>query len=307
MYTITESPFGPYQQFTVENPATGNSFSIVPEVGGTVLDICFGGLSVLDGYKTPEELTEGKWGKCAILYPFPNRMRDGKYTWNGKDYHFPINNAATGNAIHGFIRSKSFRMVSSAAGEAAGSVSIAYDYDGHLDYYPFPCSVEITFMISDNGTFKTAVEVKNLHDTAIPVGFGWHPYFQLTENVADTVLHIPACRKVAIDDRMLPTGITPVFTDFEQPQAIGETFLDNCFLATGDYTLAIEGSGRRLELSAEAALFPYFQVFTPPHRTCVALEPMTCNVDGFNNENGLVELHPNATWKGAFVVKVSPV
>ena len=52
--------------------------------------------------------------------------------------------------------------------------------------------------------------------------------------------------------------------------------------------------------AAEQALrkqFPYFQVFTPPHRESVALEPMSCNVDAFNNRQGLIALEPDKEWK----------
>src|SRR5437762_1084573 len=36
-----------------------------------------------------------------VLFPFPNRIRDGKYTWGQKNYQLSTNDSA-GNAIHGF-------------------------------------------------------------------------------------------------------------------------------------------------------------------------------------------------------------
>lgn len=305
MYNIEKSPFGKFSQFRIENPETGNGFAIVPEIGGTVLDIWFNGRSILDGYQTPDELEEGKWGKCAILFPFPNRLCDGRYEWQGNTYTFPINNAATNNAIHGFVRHQAFDYEWGHSGENEASFTVAYTYDGHLAYYPFPFTLKLTFTISDEGTFRTAVEVINRHTGSIPVGFGWHPYFQLTEKVETCAMQIPACEKVAIDDRMLPTGATTTYTSFEQQQAIGDTFLDNCFLATADYQLHIEGDGRRLTLEASAQQFPYFQVFTPPHRTCVALEPMSCNVNAFQNQDGLVDLAPEKTWTGDFILQIA--
>jgi aldose 1-epimerase len=304
MYQIKELAFGAYQQYIFENARSGNGFAIVPEIGGTVLDIWFNGQSILDGYTTPEELTEAKWGKSAILFPFPNRLRDGRYFWQGETRQFPINNASTQNSIHGFARSRPFELVASNTEEDAASCTIRQDYDGNLDYYPFPCTLEMTFTIKDNGQFETSVRVENKHNTAIPVGFGWHPYFRLTPEVADTALEMPHCQIVAIDDRMIPTGDTPVFGRFEKMEALGDTFLDNCFLANNDYALRIEGAGRQLTMRAQSAIFPYFQIFTPPHRTSIALEPMSCNVDAFNNGDGLVSLEPGAVWSGDFLMEV---
>lgn len=304
MYEIKKSLFGNFELYRVENTQTGNGFSIVPEIGGTILDIWFDGRSILDGYETPEELAEGKWGKSAILFPFPNRMRDGSYEWNGQTFAFPVNSAPTNNAIHGFVRHEVFTCEATQATEHVASLTIAFTYDGHLAWYPFPFTLKMTFRISDDQAFQTEVSVTNHHTASIPVGFGWHPYFRMTEKVTDTQLHIPVCEKVEIDDRMLPNGTTTIFDQFNEKKPIGDTFLDNCFWANANYTLSIATDGRQLSLKAPVQQFPYFQVFTPPHRTSVALEPMSCNVDAFNNKNGLVELGAGETWNGEFIILV---
>lgn len=302
MYKIHTTDFGPYTRYTVENPDTGNGFSIVPEAGATVLQIWIKGRPVLDGYETPEELQEGKWGKSAVLFPFPNRMRDGQYEWGGITYQFPLNNAATGNAIHGFARSQPFIVAKERVGADFGSVTVTMEYDGNLPYYPFPCTLELQFTCSDQGFFETRVRIHNRHKAPIPTGFGWHPYFKLSERADDVQMQLSSCAQVNIDDRMLPTGATTPFDAFNQLSTIGDTFLDNCFLAGGPVSLRLQHGDMGLTLEADASVFPYFQVFTPPHRTCVALEPMTCNVDAFNNSDGLVSLAPGALHSGTFTL-----
>ena len=37
-----------------------------------------------------------------VLFPFPNRIRDGQFTFDGRDYQLPINGPNGKNAIHGF-------------------------------------------------------------------------------------------------------------------------------------------------------------------------------------------------------------
>jgi len=118
-------------------------------------------------------------------------------------------------------------------------------------------------------------------------------------------LQLPACEKVAIQERMIPTGERTAFPDFQRKKRLGEDELDTCFQvakAEGSYKLQLEHAGQRLKVQASARQFPYFQVFTPPHRSSVALEPMTCNVDAFNNGQGLVTLQPDQEWKGKITI-----
>ncbi|MDO8368255.1 MAG: aldose 1-epimerase [Saprospiraceae bacterium] len=301
MYELTKTPFGKHTRFELRNPLTGHGFSIVPAAGANVLDIQFENQSILDGHTTPEALEAGKWGKSTVLFPFPNRLDEGKYTWLGKQYQFPINNAATGNAIHGFVREEAFEVEYVFLAKNFASIRCYFDYLGDRAYYPFPFSLEIEFSIHDTGKFEVQVEVNNLHHAPIPFGFGWHPYFRLTEGANHHGLQIPPCKKVSINKRMIPTGGRSKFDQFQALTFVEDTILDNCFQsskASGSYQLMLEGSRRYLNMKAPVAQFPFFQVFTPPHRESIALEPMTCNVDAFNNKQGLVELAPDKKWKG---------
>ncbi len=305
MYTLHQYSFGPYAAYKIENTATGNGFSIVPEMGGTLLDLWFGGQSVLDGYTTPDELAEGKWGKSAILFPFPNRLLDGRFDWAGQTYQFPINNAATENAIHGFARHLPFALADTATDAKHGACTVVLDYDGHLDYYPFPCRLAVQFAMSDTKGFTTTVRMENHHNTPIPVGFGWHPYFKVADNLVDTTLRLPKCDLVEIDGRMIPTGALQVFADFDAPKLLGDMVFDNCFTYQEDVIAAsIAVKGRRFTMEVPAGDFPYFQVFTPPMRQSIAFEPMTCNVNALNNGDGLLILHAKEMWEGAFVCRV---
>jgi aldose 1-epimerase len=301
MYHLHKSKFGKHERFDLSNDATGNGFSVVPAAGVNVLDIVFGGKSILDGYASPEELAEGKWGKSTVLFPFPNRLDGGRYTWRGKQYQFPINNAATGNAIHGFVREETFRPEYVFLAQDRAHIRCSYEYGGHRAYYPFPFLMELEFAISDSGSFEMEVEIENLHSEPIPVGFGWHPYFRLADSADAHGLQLPACERVAINERMIPTGQRVPYHDFSRKKRVGETVLDTCFAVStkrGAYSLKLFGDGDVLSVRAPATTFPFFQVFTPPHRQSIALEPMSCNVDAFNNGEGLVALAPGEKYKG---------
>ncbi len=306
MYELTKSAFGKHTRFELHNPLTGHGFSIVPAMGANVLDIQFGGQSILDGHTTPEELEAGKWGKSTILFPFPNRLDEGKYKWQGKTYQFPLNNAATGNAIHGFVREESFEVEYVFLAKNLASLRCYFEYLGDRPYYPFPFLMELEFTIHDSGKFELQAEVHNLHKDPIPVGFGWHPYFRLTEGANHHSLQVPWCEKVVINKRMIPTGGRTLYNDFKALTFVEDTILDNCFQCakpSGNYQLMLEGARRYLTMKASIGQFPFFQVFTPPHRESIALEPMSCNVDAFNNQQGLVRLDPDKTWKGKMILE----
>lgn len=305
MYLLSVSPFGPHQRYTFSHPSNGSGFSIVPAAGANVLDLHFKGQNILDGHETPEALQGGKWGKSTILFPFPNRLRDGRYNWEGKTYEFPINNAATQNAIHGFVRDEVFEVDKVELTRSHAALVCSLRYEGGRTYFPFPFFLELTFVLDAN-SLTLKVKCLNLHQQSIPVGFGWHPYFRLTPKAVDHAMQLPACQQVEIDARMIPTGARTDFSGFQRKKRVGDTFLDNCFAAAkpGSYKMTLQHGGTTLQVSANSQDCPFFQVFTPPHRESIALEPMSCNVDAFNNGEGLVRLAPGKTWKTAMKIAV---
>jgi aldose 1-epimerase len=188
MFQITRSPFGAFTRVDVTNTANGSSFSIVPEMGATLIDLVFNGHSVMDGYKTPAELEEGKWAKSAFLFPFPNRLRDGRYTWNGHTYQFPINNATTDNAIHGFVRHKPFTLADTVIGKKEAFVVLDYEDDGSNEAYPFRFTISLMISLDLENRFEFDVSILNQNQFQIPFGMGWHPYFRLAPNADQHLL-----------------------------------------------------------------------------------------------------------------------
>lgn len=305
MFEHETTDFGGALCHTLSHRALGHSISVVPQYGASLLSLSLFGSSVLDGYRTPEELRDGHWGKSAILFPFPNRLRDGRYSWLGEDYVFPINNASTQNAIHGFVRHEAFSMERVSLSEDAAKLDCSFQANGENAAYPFPFRLDVTFSLLAKGELEVRFGLKNLHRTAIPVGLGFHPYFRLTSRAEDHSLCLPACERVEIDERMIPTGKLLAFDDFKEPTLLGATSLDTCFKARGSdapYRISLHAPGQTLFVQASPRSFPYFQVFTPPMRESIALEPMTCNVDAFHNGDGLVTVFPGQEWHVAFQI-----
>lgn len=305
MYQHTTSSFGRFERHTFFNEKINCGFSIVPEYGVVLMDTIFYGKNVLDGFATPEELEKQKWGKSIVLYPFPNRMHDGTYTHEGKTYHFPIDNAATNNAIHGFGKKMAHEINAMILADDYVSVTCVNEYDGHLPYYPFPCRFEITFTFSVEDGMEIEMNFKNTGTTSIPVGIGWHPYFSISEQIEDVSMQLGALEWIDIDERMLPTGKKTPYQKFQHLEKIGDTNLDNGFKIVDEsknFEVVLETDGGVLfywQVTGERK-YNFIQIFTPPHRNCIALEPMTSNIDAFNNKDGLVILQANENLGGKF-------
>ncbi len=306
------TPFGNYERHTLSNDA-GDRVFIVPAHGACLTGLEFGRLSVLDGYDTPEQLTENKWSKSAVLFPFPNRLRDGEYEWAGKKYQFPINNAATGNAIHGFGKTLEMHVESVEQLDDAQGIALTciYQHDetaATWAYYPFACTFRVEYHLGVSELTFSMQVVSEVETGTMPVGLGWHPYFRIAPTVDETALRLPDDVQILdINERMLPTGDKKPFTTFDQIQLIGDTTLDNGFLVW-EKTPDDDGEPRSVAsilVADDGALFVqqivgdasanFVQVFTPPHRRSIAIEPMTCNIDAFNNHDGLAALAKGET------------
>lgn len=311
MFQHTQEAYGQFVVHHIKNSATNTGFSIVPGQGGVILDIQFGGVSILDGYQTPIELDLKNWGKSALLYPFPNRLKDGKYQWEGHTYQFPINDHQTKNALHGLGLHQAMNIDQVVTTETSGSITCQYTSKGAEDYFPFLFQFSAAFTITDVG-FAVTLSAVNLDVESIPFGFGWHPYFSLSDQVEATMLQLPALDLIGIDQRMIPTGKRYAYQEFKTSKPIGATVLDNCFATPineeNKIHIQLEGSKGTLKYWQEnqAGAYSFVQLFTPPHRNSIAIEPMTCNVDAFNNQEGLLKLEPGQSSSASFGFSFHP-
>jgi aldose 1-epimerase len=313
MYEHRIEPFGKFEKHILENKETGDSLAVVPQRGACLLSLKFSGKEVLDGYQTPEELEALDWGKSIVLFPFPNRLRDGKYTHDGKTYQFDCNNPETGNAIHGFGSETTMKLEKVGTYADWAYLHCTFEHDGITNplhkAYPFRFSFQISFVFK-RSTLGINMSITNRENDPIPVGLGWHPYFKTSENIGDVFLQLPKSQRISIDSRMLPTGEKLPFWDFQKLEKIGDKNFDTAFFLTDPD----ENNSAKVALIAEnfgkltywqemgTAKWNFLQVFTPPNRQSIALEPMTCNVDAFNNGDGLVLLPPDQTLGGIFGV-----
>lgn len=305
MYQHQTTPFGKYEKHSLADETAGNRIELVPGCGSCVLNLELQGQPLLDGYATADEMNINRWVKNVLLFPFPNRLKDGLYEWEGAEYRFPINDGQTGNALHGFGMDKPMEVIKVEAGEQEAAIHCAYVYGGDMGAYPFPFTFDVFFRIAAPGSAEITLRAHNNGNGPMPFGMGWHPYFQLSEKVDDMAMQLPPCNMIGVDQAMIPTGKYYEYTTFTQPRRIGPEVLDNCFALRqreGRIGILLRGEKGELRYWQEVGhgKFGYIQLFTPPHRRSLALEPMSCNIDAFNNGGGLIRLEPGEEAEASF-------
>jgi aldose 1-epimerase len=278
--------------------AFGDQRAVVVEVGAGLRTYSVDGRDVLDGYGTGEESPSGRG---QVLVPWPNRIQDGSYEFDGYRHQLPLTEPELGNAIHGLVRWEAWRA---STHEDARVVMehVVHPQPG----YPFTLALGVEYELSSAG-LSVRTTASNLGAHACPYGAGQHPYLRLGTPTVDALeLKAPGRRVLVHDERDLPVGSEPVDGtefDFRAGRAIGDTKLDNAFT-----DLERDGDGRaRVELrdpesGAELALwadesYGYLMLFTGDtrpdvNRRSLAVEPMTCPPNAFRSGDSLTRLEP---------------
>jgi aldose 1-epimerase len=301
---MTQPPSG--AQWTIQS---GGHRAVVVEVGGGLREYAVDGADVLFGYAA-DQMCPSSAGK--VLVPWPNRIRDGRYSFGGEVHQLALTEPARHNASHGLACWERWRLAS-ATGD---SVSVELDVVPQSGYR-WPLTVRTTWTVGPDG-LTAEHSATNAGREPCPFGLGAHPYVRVPDVKIDELrLRIPARSRLLVDGRMLPIGAAKVAGgeyDFTGPRALGARALDTAF---GDLDRGPDGGsavtltapdGRGVEVWADGR-FNWWQVFTsdtlPParHRQGVAVEPMTCPPDSFRSGRDLVTLEPGQTWTGRWGIR----
>ncbi|MFE3581614.1 aldose 1-epimerase family protein [Streptomyces vinaceus] len=279
----------------------GPQTAVVVELGGALRHYSVDGRPVVDGFEADDPV-EG--GRGQLLMPWPNRIGDGRYRWQGRELQLPLNEVEHANAIHGLLRWTSWQPVEQTERRVVLATTL-WPQPG----YPFHLVARAEYALDRQGMTVT-LTARNVGDTPAPYGVGQHPYLAVGPRaVDDMLLTVPARTWLRTDDRGLPVASEPVPgtpLDFRAPRPIGPQHLDTAFT-----DLRREADGRAVVRLAEPSgaygtdLWlgegaDFVQVFTgdtlpgPHRRRSVAVEPMSCGPDAFRRDTARVGLEPGA-------------
>jgi len=281
--------------------AHGEQKVVVVGVGGGLRGYWLGDAPVLDGYGLYE--LSGS-GRGQILAPWPNRIQDGSYDFEGSSHQLALDEPERRNAIHGLVRWAQWTVAEREPDRAALEHRL-HPSPG----YPFTLDLRVEYSLGDGG-LTVEVQATNAGPEACPYGVGAHPYLTARDGLVDGLeLRVPARTALVSDERSIPAGrksVEGTELDFRAAKPIGSVQLDHCFT-----DLERAGDGRaRVELGGRAALwvdesYPYLMVFTGDAlpdvaRRSLAVEPMTCAPNAFRSGDGLIRLEPGHTHSGSW-------
>lgn len=296
--------------------AHGASVSIVPAFGGNVQALVLAKAgrphSVIHGHGSHAEFTDNVDFRSTLLLPFPNRVADGRYTFQGRIFQLPVNEPARGHALHGFHHQRPMRVAASKVGATFAELILEDDYTGGVEGYPFPFRTRVTHRLESPGRYGMTTEVRNTGTTPMPFGTGWHPYFRIGATVDDLTLRLPSVRAVELNQRMLPVEPQPSAGFSPRSVALRGHRLDALFaleprhgIVAAELRSDKEDITLRLWLERGPGRYNFLCAYVPPHRHSIAIEPMTCATNAFNNGFGLIVLHPGDTFAARCGVELS--
>lgn len=261
-------------------------------------------------------------GHGSVLVPWPNRLRDGQYTFDGVDYQVPISEPERGTALHGLALWQRWTVLDTGSADSTGAAELIGD-EAHRSGaaatfqlrlapspgYPFDLLLRITYRLTPDGLHVRSTAT-NLGTREAPYGIGFHPWLSPGRAPLDEcTFRLDAVTRVTVDDRLLPTGTTPAegSYDLRAPRSLRGLDLDDAYVdvlrdADGlSWARLSSPDGWTAAVWMDGSMDTW-QVCTGDHisaldyrRTGVAAEPMSCIADAFRTGDRLVRLAPGQT------------
>ncbi len=271
-----------FEAVTLTDPSSSLTATVVPRAGMVVSSLAdgddefLGQRRGLDAY-----VTAGKTMGIPILYPWANRLSDSSYEVDGT--HVALVAGANGvrvdgqAPIHGVLAAHPGWLVTERSED---SLTAVLDYGGTprlLASFPFPHLLIQRVSLADR-TLTVATTVRPTTAAAVPLCFGYHPYFRLPGVPrGDWLLETPTMRHLEVDEQGIPTGSSSEWTATAEP--LGEITYDDGFDSVPDGArFAVSGGGRRVEITFVEG-YGAAQIFAPGSDDVVAIEPMSAPTD----------------------------
>lgn len=278
--------------------AAGGYAAVVTESGATLRVLTYDDRPLVDGF-AQHQMSPAARGQ--LLVPWPNRIGDGAYSFDGHDLQLGLTEPARHNASHGLARWAAWTTEE----HTSTSVSLGYRLMAQSGY-PWTLDLHVLYDLSADGLTVTQTAT-NLGDRAAPYASGAHPYLSAGPGPVDTwELTLPASLRLLSDERQLPVGEEPVAGtpyDFRMARPVRDLVLDHAFgeLARDDDGVAVAevhdpATGRGVALWVDRR-HPWLMVYSADDgsdraRCALAVEPMTAPPDAFRSGRDVVTLAP---------------
>jgi aldose 1-epimerase len=258
----------------------GDAEAVINLVGSALVGLRFGNHIVI-----PEVNLAPKTYAGSLLAPWPNRIAQGRYKFEGLDHQLEIRDGL-GNALHGLVDQSTAEVVETRAGflKLATKVEAAAGY-------PWNLIVEATFDLTAD-ELVISYFVTNVGSGNAPVGIGTHPYFPFSD---DTTVEVNAATAFVHGSNMLPVSQTTAVEIGLGPGnavLVRDLKLDTQFTGVTNPVATLRTLDYSLDIWHDNA--PWLMIYTTNKfpwadgtGNAIAIEPQTCPADAFNTGESL--------------------
>ncbi len=253
---------------------------VCPRLGGNLIYLLYDSKNVLRPLVDESQLDTNPYLQGSPILLPANRTYEGKFTFEGKEYHMPVNEAATNSHLHGLVHRQPFALLS----KSETSVTMRFvNTNGFV--YPFDFEILVTYTVDDNGLTQT-FEIKNTGNRNMPYTFCLHttfamPYGELTFPIKE--------KQEAIGD--IPTGRYIELNEVEKQLAAGSPGKDVAmcgYYSAAGHTVTVDDY-----VYTVSENFDHWITWNAYGKEdYVCLEPQAGKVNGLNIPDGYKLLSP---------------
>lgn len=271
----------------------------LPGLGLLGASLTKGGTELLSLHGGVEAYRGGHTNGMPLLAPWANRLSQLRFRAAGTNVDLegvPLHLDGNGLPMHGTMGARSGWQIVGVKPNAFAA-RFAYDTPELLAAFPFPHELEVDASLSARG-LRVTTRIRPLKRRSVPVSFGWHPYYRAGGARSRWKLRLPERTALELDGRGIPTGGREPAAAEDEP--LGRRGFDDLYELGDDRRFSLEGGGGRIDIRFDER-YPYLQVYAPPDKPFVAIEPMTAATDALV-QGGAPVVRPGEELAASFTV-----
>jgi len=249
------------------------------------------------------------WSRRApILFPIVGALKEGKYSYQGKEYQL---------SQHGFARDKKFSVLSCSDKQVTYRLT---EDELTLKNYPFRFILDVCYRLEGN-RLDIEYRVANPSTESLWFSIGGHPAFSLNwgveHNISDYYLEFSDTEAVdaaLIENKLLGKPSLSVFRAGRYIDLSDILFDSDALIFTKHLSrkVTLKNKYSTAALSVSFDDFPHLGIWSKPNAPFVCIEPWQGHLDTIDHNSeltekaGIVCLPPNQHYQASYSIEINP-